>query len=72
MFKKFAKKFSNWKGEEKKVEKLEKKELDKLVNELEDLSGTWYENASAVFVSQKELESELFNPMERDNISELK
>jgi hypothetical protein len=72
MFKKFAKKFSNWKGEEKKVEKLEKKELDKLVNELEDLSGTWYENASSVFVSQKELESELFNPMERDNISELK
>ena len=72
MFKKFAKKFSNWKGEEKKVEKSEKKELDKLVNELEDLSGTWYENASSVFVSQKELESELFNPMERDNISELK
>ena len=72
MFKKFAKKFSNWKGEEKKVEKLEKKELDKLVNELEDLSGTWYENASSVFVSQKELESELFNPIERDNISESK
>ncbi len=67
MFKKFAKKFSNWKGEEKKVEKLEKKELDRIVNDLEDLSSTWYENASSVFVSQKELEKELFDPMERDN-----
>ena len=65
MFKKFARKFSNWKGEGKKVEKLEKEELDKLVNELEDLSGSWYESAGAVFVSQKELERELFDPNER-------
>lgn len=69
MFKKFARKFSNWKGEEKKVEKLEKEELDKLINELEDLSGSWYESAGSVFVSQRELERELFDPNERFNES---
>ena len=51
MFKKFAKKFSDWKGKEKKFE---------------DLSGSWYENASAVYVSQRELEKELFDPIERN------
>jgi len=69
MFKKFARKFSNWKGEEKKVEKLEKKELDDILNELDDLSGSWYESAGAVFVSQRELERELFDPNERVNES---
>ena len=69
MFKKFARKFSNWKGEEKKVEKLEKLE------DFEDLSGSWYQDAGSVFVSQRELERELerelFDPNERgkDSIS---
>lgn len=63
MFKKFARKFSNWKGEEKKVEKLEKFE------DFEDLSSSWYESAGSVFVSQRELERELFDPNERFNES---
>lgn len=64
MFKKFARKFSNWKAEEKKLEK------EQIVEDFEDLSGSWYESAGSVFVSQRELERELFNPNDRSINSE--
>tara|TARA_R110002153_G_scaffold203848_1_gene356751 strand:+ start:3028 stop:3207 length:180 start_codon:yes stop_codon:yes gene_type:complete len=41
--------FSNWKSKKKKVKKLV------------DLSGNWYLEASAVFVSQRELDIQLLN-----------
>lgn len=64
MFNKFARKFSNWKAEEKKLEK------EQIVEDFEDLSGNWYESAGSVFVSERELERELFNPNDRSINSE--